>query len=891
MSDLVYQNYSNKCKGWVNPSTISFGPQITSLSSYNSPAGSTSIITINGTNFYSYSRIAFGTLNPTVYFVNSNILQFYIPNNLPYGIYTIQVFNGAIGSNIVNYTLDGTGGLTKTEADALYLSKVNTDTSIAPLTTFNSYVSCIVTPTTGYNLCNKNYVDNTFSYIFNFSSNAFTNLKKSIIYNFDTTTTITKSNIKAKLDNYSIIKQVYTFGKQIPNRWVAGGTNNNCIVYSSDGINWAPSNNGTNIFSVVRGVAWNGQMWVAVGSGNNKIAYSSDGISWTPSTYGNYMFSDGYSVAWNGTMWVAVGHNNNNVNTQNTIVYSYDGIVWADSNNGKGIIYDYCVCVAWNGQMWVAGGNGGNGTNKIGYSYDGIVWAGSTNGNAIFTACDCVAWNGNMWVGGGINKIAYSYDGKTWTGVSISPFTEKCYGVAWNGKMWVAGGQGTNTIAYSYDGIVWSGSTNGNKIFNACRCVAWNGTMWVVVGDKASTGDGKTPNWIAYSYDGINWTGAGDSINLFINSVYGITFNSKRPNTITFPSNLWVAGSYESDNKIAYSYNGINWANSNNGNNIFTEVYGVASNETMWVAVGKKATNGSRIAYSYDGIVWNNSTNGNDIFGTAGWYVAWNGTMWVAGGQGTNTLAYSDDGISWTKSENQIFNNRGFGVASNGTMWVAVGDSNNTIAYSNDGKFWNNGNNIFGTIGWCVAWNGTMWVAGGQGNNTIAYSYDGKTWKTENSNGNDIFNACRCVAWNGTMWVAGGQKSSTGTPSTIAYSNDGIVWTRSNSGNLIFTDACLGVAWNGQMWVAGGDGTNSLAFSYDGINWTKSNSNPLTKVHCVGSSNSSSNGQVTISENNGSIVLNQYGNGFSQLDVVCDSYYNTGFTNCSIAINSTSIIN
>lgn len=110
MSDLVYQNYNNKCKGWVNPSNIVFGPQIISLSAYQSPAGSTTVIAINGSNFFSYSTISFGTFNPTVYFVNSNLLQFYVPNTLNSGTYTVQVFNGSVGSNIVNYTIDNASG-------------------------------------------------------------------------------------------------------------------------------------------------------------------------------------------------------------------------------------------------------------------------------------------------------------------------------------------------------------------------------------------------------------------------------------------------------------------------------------------------------------------------------------------------------------------------------------------------------------------------------------------------------------------------------------------------------------------------------------------------------------------------------------------------------------
>ena len=106
MSDLVYQNYNNRCKGWVNPSNLNFGPIIYNLSGYYSPAGSTTLVSINGDNFFSYSSISFGTFKPTVYFINSNILQFYVPSTLNSGIFPVQVFNGSIYSNSVNYTID-----------------------------------------------------------------------------------------------------------------------------------------------------------------------------------------------------------------------------------------------------------------------------------------------------------------------------------------------------------------------------------------------------------------------------------------------------------------------------------------------------------------------------------------------------------------------------------------------------------------------------------------------------------------------------------------------------------------------------------------------------------------------------------------------------------------
>lgn len=110
MSNLVYQNYNNKCQGWTNPTTLLFGPQILSLSSYESPAGSSTLVSITGANFYSYSTVLFGTFNPTPYFINSNLIQFYVPNTLNYGTYPIQVYNGSVGSNIVIYTIDNASG-------------------------------------------------------------------------------------------------------------------------------------------------------------------------------------------------------------------------------------------------------------------------------------------------------------------------------------------------------------------------------------------------------------------------------------------------------------------------------------------------------------------------------------------------------------------------------------------------------------------------------------------------------------------------------------------------------------------------------------------------------------------------------------------------------------
>jgi hypothetical protein len=109
--DLVSPLYNfNKCQGWTNPNNMAFGPKIDTLSSFYCPAGSTTLVSINGENFYTYSSISFGNYFPTVYFINSNILQFYVPSTLNYGTYTVQVFNGSFPSNCVNFTIDNASG-------------------------------------------------------------------------------------------------------------------------------------------------------------------------------------------------------------------------------------------------------------------------------------------------------------------------------------------------------------------------------------------------------------------------------------------------------------------------------------------------------------------------------------------------------------------------------------------------------------------------------------------------------------------------------------------------------------------------------------------------------------------------------------------------------------
>jgi hypothetical protein len=292
---------------------------------------------------------------------------------------------------------------------------------------------------------------------------------------------------------------------------------------------------------------------------------------------------------------------------------------------------------------------------------------------------------------------------------------------------------------------------------------------------------------------------------------------------------LVVAGGAGTNKLVSSSDNGVTWTIFPTGNSLFSTgiVYALAKNSTYFIA-GGEGTN--KLAYSSDGTTWTASTSGNTVFAGGDVYaIAWNGTMWVAGGgsyigvPGTR-LAYSYDGITWYPSTNgtTIFDLAVQGIGWNGAMWVAVGYANtNKIAYSYDGITWypsTNGNTIFTGVR-TVIWTGTMWLAGGNGANRLAYSYDGMTWYPSTS-GNSVFLVdLTSLAWNGTVLVAGGNGAN-----RLAYSSDrGTTWTPSASGNSVMTDYVWSLVWTGTYFVAGTlEGANKLAYSSDGITWIAS---------------------------------------------------------------------
>jgi hypothetical protein len=258
--------------------------------------------------------------------------------------------------------------------------------------------------------------------------------------------------------------------------------------------------------------------------------------------------------------------------------------------------------------------------------------------------------------------------------------------------------------------------------------------------------------------------------------------------------------------------------------------YGVASDGNMWVAVGNgNSVNGrTAIIYSFDGRSWSNITN-NALFGSGsgvgggsaspgvGRCIAWNGSMWIAGGDGsatTNSYATSYDGLTWTPrrwhpTSDALANCRG--VAWNGTTWLMTGRVNSGlesfhVATSTDGITWSNFTNLFGGtsadnfFGNAVAWNGNMWIIVGSSQSSVGaiarssaiVPTSSDVWAfviIQETSGLDLFgtsadsSVAYSVAWNGEVWVVAGDDGPSGQG--IATSPDGLNWTKRTSGEQL----------------------------------------------------------------------------------------------------------
>ena len=257
-------------------------------------------------------------------------------------------------------------------------------------------------------------------------------------------------------------------------------------------------------------------------------------------------------------------------------------------------------------------------------------------------------------------------------------------------------------------------------------------------------------------------------------------------------------------------------------------------NSIVTAVAGGIGTN--TLAYTLDGINWTGV--GTTVCSSGCNAVAYNGSTWIAGGSGTSRLAYSSNGIAWLPATAPAITTC-YAVTWSGTTYWLAGCDASSILVSTNGISWTQANNgyPFDPTAPCVglATDGSDWVAVSNVNtntNCVAKSSDGgTTWVTDVS-ASALFtgNGCNGVTYNGSDWVLGGESLPSNCP--LVYSSDAITWTAGTPSGIL-KNVANAVTWNGSQWIATGElsvgSLTCVVTSPGGQVWTPSN--PVTVAY------------------------------------------------------------
>lgn len=533
--------------------------------------------------------------------------------------------------------------------------------------------------------------------------------------------------------------------------------------------------------------------YVAVTDGSVNGAYSLDGQTWTgmtmPTATGggggepdNQWCAITYDVYQNVGRYVAVARGSS------TAAYSLDGINWTSVS--LGVVEDWCDVVGGNGTFVTIARSASSTTWRSTSTNGGVTWTAATVG----TGAVAIAYGNGRFVmveGDFSNSVAWSANGISWTVTTLpsnddsteSNWVDIAYG---NGRF-VAVAESSAMAAYSFDGATWTKS-------NLPSTAEWSsiaygqGVFYVTtLGDIAAS-----------SYDGVSWTiRDGSYIPLDItvtdaNSIPASTTARTLPSAGYWQDVLWDGTKF-----VAIGYDSVG----------STGLYATSTNGASWTG-GTIATSGSNWEYT---CVAYNGTNQ---------YVAL-----IGGNGGTNDLATSSNGTTWSTTANALpANSYWKQVIWDGSKYVALRADSANIATSTNG----------------TTWTGSAVTGGSSDASGIAFGAIGATNYYVIVSGNTGASQVASYSTNGTSWTSGSTLPSSDVWSSVAYGNGRFVAV---AGNVGTTTTKAAVSTNGTTWSAGTmpgaaarwikviyTGTSFLAFAYnsnrtarstDGVTWSE----------------------------------------------------------------------
>lgn len=265
--------------------------------------------------------------------------------------------------------------------------------------------------------------------------------------------------------------------------------------------------------------------------------------------------------------------------------------------------------------------------------FNSAKWISKTlYSGSIYDVCWCPELN--IFVACGYQLIIYSKDGINWNNTILAQPSWTYISITWSPELSlfvvVASNATSNNIVTSKDGINWTYQ------FNPYTDMAFAYIIWVKELNAffSAANSGSTSRGLV-SYDGEFWVS---------NNIH--TSYSWRKIVWASHLNTFIAIN-DTNNLIGKSTNGFNWTylSVDSGTNTFSSYYYLSYSKELGIII---IGTGWQNMYSYDGINWQYTYNG-DYLSTNKMGITWHSGLNMFISQYYDRIAYSTDGINFSR--------------------------------------------------------------------------------------------------------------------------------------------------------------------------------------------------------------------------------------------------
>ena len=281
---------------------------------------------------------------------------------------------------------------------------------------------------------------------------------------------------------------------------------------------------------------------------------------------------------------------------------------------------------------------------------------------------------------------------------------------------------------------------------------------------------------------------------------YDIPGGNKGWSGVAYGNGKWVAVAQNSDKRVAYSTDGIEWTTTDAG--IQAGWSDIIYDGSKFVALAiMDASTGENIMTSTDGVTWNSG----DTYTLPAIFGNWNALAYGDGKYvavaNSRSIAYSTNGTSWTRQTAPHSSGSYYGVSYGDGQFVLVGSSGN-VATSSDGQTWTSRTASTSAVWNDVAYGNDLWVAvSSDAPNRVMYSSDGAVTWIDAPQYAVFENAWQAITFGEGKFVA----VATNNSQRLMWSTNAISWTAKSVPLNTWSD----IAYDNNRFVAVSSGSSN----------------------------------------------------------------------------------